>query len=157
MTARHFVDTNVLVYARDNAEPAKQRAALAWLEFLWRERAGRISMQVLSEFYVCVTAKLRPGLPPAQAWHDVEDLLVWDPLSLNRAVLDRAFHVQNEFKFAWWDALIVAAAQLQHCAFLLTEDMQAGQNLGGVHVINPFAVAPGAATALLRRQRRARG
>jgi predicted nucleic acid-binding protein len=53
--------------------------------------------------------------------------------------------------------LIVAAAQLQHCAFLLTEDMQAGQNLGGVHVINPFAVAPGAATALLRRQRRARG
>jgi len=42
----------------------------------------------------------------------------------------------------YWDALIVASAQQAGCRYLLTEDLQHGQQLGAVTVINPFAVQP---------------
>lgn len=60
---RTFVDTNVLVYARDISEPEKQRRASEWLAHLWRSREGRLSVQVLQEYYVTLTQKLKPGLP----------------------------------------------------------------------------------------------
>ena len=87
MTAPVFVDTNVIVYARDAREPAKQRLAETWLDHLWHERLGRISFQVLSEYYVSVTRKLDPGLTPEEAWDDVNALLAWHPRPIDRAVL----------------------------------------------------------------------
>ena len=63
MTAAVFVDTNVLVYARDAASPEKQGRAAAWIRTLWQSRAGRLSVQILQEYYAVVTRKLRPGLP----------------------------------------------------------------------------------------------
>jgi hypothetical protein len=79
MTAPAFVDTNVLLYARDAGEPHKQPLAAAWLEWLWRQRVGRTSVQVLSEYYVSVTRKLVPGLPQDEAWDDVMALFTWRP------------------------------------------------------------------------------
>jgi predicted nucleic acid-binding protein len=62
MAAIIFVDTNVPAYSRDASEPEKQKKAMVWMDYLWRTRAGRLSFQVLQEFYVTVTAKLDPGL-----------------------------------------------------------------------------------------------
>jgi predicted nucleic acid-binding protein len=70
-----FVDTNVLVYARDASEGAKQVSAQRWLEYLWRSRRGRLSHQVLDEYYVLVTEKLKPGLDREQARADVRNLM----------------------------------------------------------------------------------
>jgi predicted nucleic acid-binding protein len=80
MTAKVFVDTNVLVYWRDASEPDKQARALAWMETLWERRTGRLSFQVLQEFYVTVTAKLDPGLTPELARLDVGHLMSWKPV-----------------------------------------------------------------------------
>src|SRR5712692_5673330 len=68
-----FVDTNVLVYARDSSERTKHPRARAWLEMLWRERTGRLSTQVLHEYYVTVTRNLKPGLRADEAREDVRD------------------------------------------------------------------------------------
>ena len=76
-----FVDTNVLVYSRDSSEPVKQKQALAWMTFLWDKKNGRISYQVLQEFYMTVTGKLQPGLRVSTAREDVVALLAWNPLS----------------------------------------------------------------------------
>ena len=59
MTAPVFVDSNVLLYALDNADPSKQRAAQQWRAVLWKSRMGRVSFQVLNEFYVNAL-RLRP-------------------------------------------------------------------------------------------------
>ncbi|MFP4348019.1 MAG: hypothetical protein ACLFQY_07040, partial [Desulfococcaceae bacterium] len=67
MSAKIFVDTNVLVYGRDAGEPAKQQQAAAWITYLWESRTGRLSIQVLQEFYSTVTTRLKPGLEPADA------------------------------------------------------------------------------------------
>jgi len=80
MTARVFVDTNVLVNARDTTETEKQPWAELWLQALWKERRGGNRYQVLQKYYVTVTRKLEPGLPAQQARQDVQNLFVWNPV-----------------------------------------------------------------------------
>lgn len=137
-----FVDTNVLVYARDASEPAKQRAASRWLEALWRSRQGRLSVQVLQEYYVVVTSKLDPGLGRDEAREDVRALLAWHPLPLDSALAEEAWRVEDEAGLSFWDALIVAAARRSGCRYLLTEDLQDGQRVRGVGVLDPFRHRP---------------
>jgi predicted nucleic acid-binding protein len=138
MTAPVFVDSNVFVYARDASDAVKQARAAEWLAYLWRERAGRISTQVLSEYYVTVTRKLDPGLPAKDAWDDVQALLTWRPYPVDAAVLVRGREVELRYRLSWWDSLIVAAAQLQGCAVLLSEDLQEGAVYGDVTIRSPF-------------------
>jgi predicted nucleic acid-binding protein len=140
MTVPVFVDTNVFVYARDASEPSKQPIAIEWLDHLWRDQSGRTSIQVLSEYYVTVTRKLSPGLHADDAWDDVETLLSWRPAETNSALLRRGREVEQRYRLSWWDSLIVAAAQLQACAVLLSEDMQDGATYGAVTVRSPFSL-----------------
>lgn len=138
MSATIFVDTNVFVYARDASEPHKQGLAAQWIRELWTTQAGRTSMQVLSEYYATVTRKLKPGLAPDDAWEDVSSLFAWQPQDIDRAVLVRGRDIARRFALSWWDAMIVAAAQLQNCVLLLSEDLQDGWVCGTVTVRNPF-------------------
>ena len=139
MTGPVFVDTNVLVYRHDASEPSKQSRADAWIKSLARNRSGRLSFQVLQEFYSVVTRRARPPVAERQARSVVRDLMAWQPAAIDLATLERAWVVQDRHSVSWWDALIVAAAQQSECAVLLTEDMQPGQKFGAVRVIDPFA------------------
>ncbi|MCU0897240.1 MAG: PIN domain-containing protein [Burkholderiales bacterium] len=143
MTEPVFVDTNVLVYWRDAGEPTKQALAAAWLARLWRERTGRTSIQVLSEYYVTVTRKLAPGLDPDAAWDDIRDLASWHPQPVDEALLGRGREIERRHRISWWDSLVVAAAQMQGCRLLLTEDLRDGAVLGGVTVRSPFTLSAG--------------
>jgi predicted nucleic acid-binding protein len=72
--------------------------------------------------------------------------LAWNPVALDAVTLDHSWKIQDRYKLSFWDALIVAAARQALCGYLLTEDLQSGQTLDGVLVVNPFRVEP---TALL--------
>jgi len=141
MTAPVFVDTNVLVYARDAGHAAKQARAAAWLEILWREQLGRTSVQVLSEYYVTLTRKLDPGIPSAEAWDDVSALFTWRPQTIDVAIMQRGREIEQRYRLSWWDSLIVAAAAAQGCALLLSEDFQDGGVYAGVTVRSPFTLS----------------
>lgn len=141
MTARVFVDTNVLVYARDRTDEAKHRRAMEWLAVLWDERAGRLSWQVLHEYYVTLTRKLRPPRDTDDAREDVASLIAWQPIPVDVPMMDRAWAIEDRFGLSWWDALIVAAAEAGGCTHLLTEDLQDGQRFGDLVVVNPFTHA----------------
>ncbi|MDH3421876.1 MAG: PIN domain-containing protein [Gemmatimonadota bacterium] len=142
MTARVFVDTNVLVYARDRTDEDKHRQALAWMAVLWEERAGHLSWQVLQEYYVTVTRKLDPPRDSSLAREDVTSLVTWRPIPTDLATIDAAWAVEDRFGLSWRDSLIVAAAQVGGCSHLLSEDLQDGQLLDGVTVIDPFRHTP---------------
>ena len=137
-----FVDSNLLIYARDARHPAKQEQATAWMTALWGSRRGRLSVQVLSEFYVSVTQKLRPGLDPETAQGDVRALFTWQPVAADVRVFERAWDIQQRYRFSFWDALILGAASVEGCRYLLTEDLQDGQEVAGVRVMNPFLTSP---------------
>ncbi|HKK17557.1 MAG TPA: PIN domain-containing protein [Opitutales bacterium] len=141
MSAKTFVDTNILVYSRDASEPEKQRVAEAALQELWKERRGALSTQVLNEYFVTVTRKLDPGLNPDEAWDDIDALSSWEPLAIDYHLLREAFHIQMRYQLSWWDSLIVAAADATNCEVILSEDLSAGQNYKGIEVVNPFAEA----------------
>ncbi|HXU29917.1 MAG TPA: PIN domain-containing protein [Thermoanaerobaculia bacterium] len=142
MTDLVFVDSNVLVYSLDVSEPEKQRHAESWLWYLWSNRVGRLSFQVLLEFYVIATKKIDVPLSHEEARTVARSLLSWDPVITDDRTISGAWVIQDRFHVSWWDSLIVSAAQIARCSYLLTEDLQHGQKLGGVEVVNPFRASP---------------
>jgi len=122
MNGTFFVDTNVLVYSRDSSEAAKMGRAKEWLEQLWNDRTGKLS----------------PGLDEGEAWSDVEALMAWRPVAIDSLLLRSTKHLQERFGFSWRDSMIVAAAKVAGCTHLLTEDLQDGQILEGLTVVDPF-------------------
>lgn len=143
MSANVFVDTNILLYSRDASEPAKQAVASNLLDSLWENRRGRLSVQVLNEYFVNATRKLDPGLTPEEAWDDIEALQAWKPLPLDMAILTRAYAVQQRYGLSWWDAMIVAAAEACACDRIYSEDLSEEASYFGIKVVNPFEAGHG--------------
>ncbi len=137
-----FVDTNVLLYSEDAAHAGKQQRALQWLAALWTRRAGRLSSQVLHEFYANATRRLKPPMPNGDARAEVRRYQRWNPWLVDHATVETAWAVESRLGLNYWDALMVAAAQQQGCAFLLTEDLQHNQQIDSVRILNPFLVGP---------------
>jgi predicted nucleic acid-binding protein len=138
MNGKVFVDTNILVCSLDASEPDKCPVARSRLELLWRERCGCLSYQVLSEFYVTVTGKLSPGLDPQEAREIVRSFFAWRPVPVDAAAIERAWRLMDRFSLHFRDALIVAAANICEANTLLSEDLQAGLEIDGTRVVNPF-------------------
>src|SRR5256712_8980512 len=110
MSGKTFIDTNVLIYAHDIDAGAKHQAAKAVLRELWSERTGVLSLQVLQEFYVNVTRKIRSPLPKDSARLVVSSYSIWC-METTPAELSVAFRIEDESRIGFWDALIVAAAK----------------------------------------------
>jgi predicted nucleic acid-binding protein len=140
MIAPVFVDSNVFLYALDEANPKKQQAARNWRAELWKSRRGRVSFQVLGEFYVNAVRKQPAARDEVRA--EMRDLLAWNPVIADGKLLEQGWKIQDRYQFSYWDALIVAAAKVSDCRYLLTEDLQSGQKLDGIEVVNPFLRGP---------------
>ena len=132
-----FVDTNVLIYALDPRDAAKQAAAQNWLTRCWQERSGRISTQVLNEFYVNFV-RIKGDEFKARARAEIRHLMAWNPCAIDAVLLESAWGISDNARISHWDSLIVAAAVHQGCETLLSEDLQHGQKIEGVRIVNPF-------------------
>lgn len=133
-----FVDTNILVYAEDRDAKAKHEVARDLVLGLWRDRSGVLSVQVLQEFYVTVTRKLKKPLAPARARAAVGEYLTWTVVENTGPLLLDAMELQQESRLSFWDALVVQAALEAGCDTLWSEDLNAGQRFGSLLVVNPF-------------------
>ena len=142
-----FVDSNVLIYSEDPANPRKQEMALAWLNTLWVRRIGRLSTQVLNEFYVNVTRKISPPMPTGDARAKVRRYVDWNPWRIDAATVESAWAVEARYGLHYWDSLVVASAQHMGCDYLLSEDLAHEQRYGKVQVLNPFLVGTDRLTA----------
>jgi predicted nucleic acid-binding protein len=140
MTGMVFVDANVFLYADDEGEPVRQPRAYDWVSHLWHTGLGRTSLQVLSEYYVNLKRKAAPGLSAEEAWERVARFQRWKPHPVDEQVFRLARQIEQRWRLSWWDSMVVAAAQLQGCAVLLTEDLQDGAVYGGVTVRSPFTL-----------------
>jgi predicted nucleic acid-binding protein len=133
-----FVDTNVLVYAEDRDAKTKHEVARDLIMQLWDEREGVLSVQVLQEFYVNVTRKLKKPMTSARALEILQEYLTWTVIENTGRLLAEAIALQQRAQLSFWDALIVQAAIEAGCDRLYSEDMNAGQKFGPVTVVNPF-------------------
>ena len=139
MSDRVFVDTNVLIYAHDVDAGAKHAAAATLVRDLWASGLGVISTQVLQEFYVNVTRKIPVPLPRAVARDVVSSYAVWhvEPIDVDR--IRAASELEERTRLSFWDALIVIAARESGAATILSGDLNAGQRIEGLRVVDPFA------------------
>lgn len=136
MPGRSFFDTNVLIYADDKADPAKQRRALDLIAEHRRGRTGVVSLQVLQEYFVTVTRKLH--LDARIARRKVELLAEFDVATPEVADILAAIDLHRLYGLSFWDALILRAAKEAGCTVLFSEDMQDTREIEGVRIVNPF-------------------
>lgn len=136
MPARSFFDTNVLAYTDDHDSPSKQSRALALFEEARRTGAGVFSTQVMQDYFVTVTRKL--GVPVEVARRKVELFARLGLVVIDLADVLAAIALHRLHQIAFWDALVVRAAQRANCSVLYTEDMQHGRRIDGLSILNPF-------------------
>jgi predicted nucleic acid-binding protein len=137
MSDRTFVDTNVLVYAVDDAETAKRdiaRRVLACGQY------GELvlSAQVLGEFYVTVTRKLAERVSETEVVQGLDRLGLYPIVPVDATLVRNAVQISRSSQISYWDGLVVAAAARAGCDRLLTEDLNDGQEIGAVRIENPF-------------------
>ncbi len=137
---RHFVDTNVLVYAYDRTAGRKHEVAAQLLAECWENENGCLSFQVLQEFFVTVTSKIAQPLDHHTARQIVADLAHWRLHAPEAGDLLQAIDYQQTYRLSFWDAMILQSAARLGCKRLLSEDLRHGQAYADVQVINPFII-----------------
>lgn len=133
-----FVDTNVLLYAASTDRRERKKAERA-RKLLERDDLA-LSVQVLQEFYVQATrAGKADRLTHEQALLLIEAFLRFRVQDVTVSVMAKALESKQRFRISYWDAAIIEAARALDCRVVLTEDLNDGQDYGGVTALNPFA------------------
>ena len=133
-----FVDTNILVYAHDTSSGDKHTISKKMILDLWKSQKGCISTQILQEFYVTITRKVKNPLDKNIASALIYDLGKW---TIHRPDIDdilNAITIQEKYKLSIWDSLIINSALYTKCDILLSEDLNNNQLYEGIKLINPF-------------------
>lgn len=138
MTDRTFVDTKMLVYAHDQDAGNKHEIARKVISELWESRLGVLSTQVLQEFYVTLTRKIPVPLDKPTARKILKNYFNWEVVINAPLIILQASEIEETHKISFWDALIVSAAFSKNASTILTEDLNHGQIIEGIEVINPF-------------------
>ena len=137
MTGSAFFDTSVLVYAEDHGEPDKRAIALKLLADHIASDDIVLSAQVLNEFYVNVR-RLEQPLDAAQALNALEQLAAFPVVPVTADLVVAAAAASERYQVSHWDALILETARAAGCTVVLSEDLNDGQDYGGICVENPF-------------------
>lgn len=136
MAARSFIDTNVLIYAEANDVPAKQMAALALLKRLHEDGTGTLSTQILQEYCNVMIKKLKLPYPHIRAQLDLHAQFA--VVQVTPAIIRAALDLHQTRSLGFFDAAVVASAQIAGCTTLYSDDMNAGEQIAGLRIVNPF-------------------
>jgi len=136
IVSKIFIDTNILVYTLDSRDSYKQAKAREIMTKVVNLCRPVISTQVLKEFYVAATTKLKADpIIIKNIIHNFNNIeIVQNDLEL----IEQAIDISVISQLSFWDSLIVAAAEKAKCESILSEDLNPGQTYRGVMVINPF-------------------
>ncbi|RJP22341.1 MAG: PIN domain-containing protein [Candidatus Omnitrophota bacterium] len=134
--SRIFIDTNLFVYSIDQKEPEKKEIARAVLEKIINGHDAVISTQVIKEFYVIATMKLRAE--PFFVKNIIYNFRNIEIVNNDIELIEQAIDIGILSRISFWDSLIIASAEKANCKYLVSEDINAGQTYHGVMVVNPF-------------------
>jgi len=139
---RIFVDTNVIVYSRDRRSAEKRDKARDWLRYLAERQWAVVNLQVVNE--VADVLLRRSGMAEDEIRQECDALLALGDATVGTEEIALAWRIRERFGFRWWDCLIIAAALILECSHLVSEDLQHGQAIGKLKVIDPFRTTPDA-------------
>jgi predicted nucleic acid-binding protein len=137
--SRVFLDTSILVYAHDISAGARHDIAKDKVVELWESGLGVLSTQVLQEFYVVVTSKTAKPMSPDEARDIIAVLLKWEVIVNDGYSILRAIDLQQRYGYSFWDCMIIGAAIEGRADILLSGDLDHGETISGLKIIDPFA------------------
>lgn len=134
--AKSFLDTNILIYQLDSRDQGKQRKCRQLMKALAESHEAVISTQILQEFYVVCTAKMkmRPLLVKS-IMHGFENLEV---VTVGPELINEAIDTSIQYRLSFWDSLVIVSAESAKCQYLFSEDLNAGQIIRNVKLQNPL-------------------
>ncbi len=138
MTAKIFYDTNILVYAFSSDHPRKKEVALDLIESGMRYGIGVYSTQVINEFIAVMTSKASVRIPIKQMKEHLGTLSGLELVEIDMPQIFRAIECVERYQVSYWDALMIASAEKAGCRTFLTEDLNPGQKIGSIQIVNPF-------------------
>jgi predicted nucleic acid-binding protein len=133
---KKFIDSNMLVYTVDDGNPNKKEKARATIEKIIENDIPVISTQVLQEFYNASTTKLNIDKLTAKGIvHNLQNIEI---VQVDPNIIEQAIDISILSQISFWDGLILASAEFANCTTLISEDLNDGQIIRGVKIINPF-------------------
>lgn len=131
-----FIDTNIFVYTLDKNEPKKRKLARDILKRIVRTHQPVISTQVVQEFYVVASTKLKADRVLVKSI--IQGFRNMEVVNNDLGLIEQAIDISLVSQLSFWDSLIVAAAEKAKCEIILTEDLSSGAMCRGVRVLDPF-------------------
>jgi predicted nucleic acid-binding protein len=136
MATRSFIDTNVLIYAEASDAPLKQQLALALVKRLYEDAQGVLSTQVLQEY--CNVALKKLKLSAQHVRSQLEMYEQFEVIQVTPAIIHAGLDLHQTRSVSFFDAIILASAYTAGCGVLYSEDMNTGETMLGVRIVNPF-------------------
>jgi predicted nucleic acid-binding protein len=137
MISKIFFDSNILLYSVDTKDPEKQEKARSVISQAGKQGNGVISTQVLQEYIAVDIKKFRRDYlivkQLCREWQRSFEVILIRP-----DIIEDAIEVSSIYQFSFWDSLIVSSALAARCGILMTEDLQDGQVIQGLKIMNPF-------------------
>jgi predicted nucleic acid-binding protein len=133
---KYFIDTNILIYLFSKDEPDKREECKAFFKKVDNKGNLVISAQVLSEFAVVMLRKL--NMPPNQLKNILEDLSAFEVVAISSEIVKKAVDIQVLNLLSFWNSQIVSAALSANCTAIVSEDLNHGQKIEGIEIVNPL-------------------
>lgn len=131
-----FFDTNILMYTMDKKDQKKFEISRNIVKSISTEHSPVISTQVLQEFYNACTTKLK--LEKIFIKNIIHSFKSMEIVTIDPQIIEQAIDISIIFQLSFWDSLIIAAAEQANCEFLISEDLNGGQTVRGIRIVNPF-------------------
>lgn len=141
MSGRVFVDTNVLIYARDRKAASKREKAQLWLAELAHSGRLAINLQVINEL-TRWTLRNEPQRPLPDVRREIDALRFYGDAPIGTGEMDLAWQVRSALGYQWFDCLLLASALSARCTYFLSEDMGDNARYDSLTIINPFRSEP---------------
>ena len=138
MSAKFFVDTNILMYAHDRSTGERHVRASGLIQQLWNSGTGVVSTQVLQELCVNICRKATRPLSPDETRDLVRDYTNWEVVVNDADSILEALALERRFSLCFWDALIIHAAEKSGAETIYSEDLAHGQVYGSTRIVDPF-------------------
>ena len=133
---KSFLDTNILIYQMDNREIVKQKKSRELVRALVQRHEAVISTQILQEFYVACTAKLK--VKPVLVKGMIHGFQNMEVVTIGSDLINEAIDTSIQYQISFWDSLVVVSAESAKCQYLVTEDLNEGQVIRNVKIQNPM-------------------
>ena len=131
-----FIDTNILVYTLDQKNIDKRDMARKIVKKVVESHQPVISTQVIKEFYVVASNKLKAD--PIVVKNIIHNFHNMEIVNNDLDLIEQAIDISILSQLSFWDSLIIAAAEKANCEYVLSEDLNSGQNYRGIKLLNPF-------------------